>query len=165
MWKRKELFLVASLCLCLNKLVESSQQVIKDMGENFGKALDVCKQEMDLPDSIYVDFMNFWKEDYELTNRFTGCAIMCLSKKLELVDPDLQLHHGNAKDFAMKHGADEKLAADLVTIIHECGNNLPALEDQCMVVLEWAKCFKKEIHKRDLAPPMDVVVGEVLAEV
>nr|AVZ44710.1 pheromone binding protein 1 [Grapholita molesta] len=165
MCKQIKLILVAFMCLSLSKLVDSSQQVIKDMGENFGKALDVCKQEMDLPDSIYMDFMNFWKEDYELTNRFTGCAIMCLSKKLELVDPDLQLHHGNAKDFAMKHGADENLAADLVKIIHDCGNSVPPQEDQCMHVLEWAKCFKKEIHKRDLAPPMDVVVGEVLAEV
>lgn len=60
---------------------------------------------MDLPDSIDVDFKNFWKEDYEVTNRFTGCAVICLSAKLDLISPDGTLHHGNTQEFAKKHGA------------------------------------------------------------
>lgn len=60
---------------------------------------------MDLPESVTKDFMNFWKPDYQLTDRHTGCAIICLSSKLELLDESLNLHHGNAKDFAKNHGA------------------------------------------------------------
>lgn len=60
---------------------------------------------MGLPDSIDVDFANFWKDGYEVTNRFTGCAIMCLSTKLDLISPDGSLHHGNTQEFAKKHGA------------------------------------------------------------
>ncbi|XP_063540699.1 pheromone-binding protein-like [Cydia strobilella] len=165
MFKQKEVLLLAFICLSLGRLVDSSQQVLTEMSKNFGKALDVCIKELDLPDSIYDDMMNYWKEGYELTNRHTGCAIMCLSKKLEIVDPDLQLHHGNAKDFAMKHGADEKLAMDLVNVIHECEKSLQPNDDECMKVLEWAKCFKVEIHKKGMAPSMDVAVGEILAEV
>lgn len=61
--------------------------------------------QLDLPDSIMTEFYNFWKDDYVLSDRSTGCAIICLSSKLDLLDPDGNLHHGNAKDFALKHGA------------------------------------------------------------
>lgn len=61
--------------------------------------------QLNLPDSINVDFMNFWKDDYEVTNRDTGCAIICLSTKLELISPDGTLHHGNTLEYAKKHGA------------------------------------------------------------
>lgn len=63
--------------------------------------------QLSLPDSVDVDFGNFWKEDYEVTNRFTGCAIICLSTKLELISPDGTLHHGNTQEFAKKHGAGQ----------------------------------------------------------
>lgn len=60
---------------------------------------------MELPESVTKDFMNFWKDDYQLTDRSTGCAIMCLSSKLDLLDAEYNLHHGNAQEFAKKHGA------------------------------------------------------------
>lgn len=60
---------------------------------------------MELPESVTKDFMNFWKDDYQLTDRFTGCAIICLSSKLDLLDPEYNLHHGNTHEFAKKHGA------------------------------------------------------------
>lgn len=60
---------------------------------------------MTLTDAINEDFYNFWKEGYEIKNRETGCAIMCLSTKLNMLDPEGNLHHGNAMEFAKKHGA------------------------------------------------------------
>ncbi|XP_061720737.1 pheromone-binding protein 1-like [Cydia pomonella] len=165
MCNQKEVLLLAFICLSLGKLVDSSEQVLTDMSTNFVKALDECKKEEGLPDTITADFIHFWKEDYALTSRLTGCAILCLSKKLEIVDPDLELHHGNTKEFAMKHGADEELAMDLVTIIHDCGNSIQPNDDQCVKVLEWAKCFKVEIHKKGMAPSVEIAVGEVLAEI
>lgn len=53
------------------------------------------------------DMYNYWKEDYALLNRDFGCAIICMSKKLNLIDPEGNLHHGNAAEFAKKHGAGE----------------------------------------------------------
>lgn len=73
--------------------------------------------QLDLPDAVMKEFMDFWKEGYELTNRLTGCAIMCMSAKLDLLDEGLALHHGNAKDFAMKHGAG-KICNDCIESGH-----------------------------------------------
>nr|P18959.1 RecName: Full=Pheromone-binding protein; Short=PBP; Flags: Precursor [Manduca sexta]AAA29325.1 pheromone-binding protein precursor [Manduca sexta] len=145
--------------------VDSSPDVMKNLCLNFGKALDECKAEMNLSDSIKDDFANFWVEGYEVSNRDTGCAILCLSKKLDMIDPDGKLHHGNAMEFAKKHGADEAMAKQLLDIIHNCENSTPPNDDACLKTLDIAKCFKKEIHKLNWAPNMDLVVGEVLAEV
>nr|AAF06139.1 pheromone binding protein [Choristoneura rosaceana]AAF06140.1 pheromone binding protein [Choristoneura rosaceana] len=164
MLQQKELLLFAVVCLSLTQMVEPSADVVKGMTLNFGKGLEECKKEMNLPDSINADFYNFWKDDHVLTNRDTGCAIMCLSSKLELVS-DGKLHHGNTLEYAKQHGADDTVAQQLVDLIHNCEKALPDLEDPCMKVLEWAKCFKIEIHKLNWAPSMDVLAGEMLAEI
>nr|AEZ52490.1 pheromone binding protein [Orthaga achatina] len=145
--------------------VDSSADIIRDMTVNFGKALDTCKTELDLPESINADFNNFWKEGYELNNRLTGCAIMCLASKLDLLDPTGSLHHGNANEFAKKHGADEAMAKQLVDLIHGCEKSAEPDKDACVTALNIAKCFKVEIHKLNWAPSMDLIVGEMLAEV
>nr|UVB79190.1 pheromone binding protein 1 [Heortia vitessoides] len=145
--------------------VESSKDVMKEMSINFGKALDTCKKELDLSDSINSEFYNFWKEDYQLSNRQTGCAIICLSSKLNLLDENLNLHHGNAHEFAKKHGADDAMAQQLLDLIHQCEKTAPKEPDECIQALNVSKCFKAEIHKLDWAPSMDVVVAEVLTEI
>nr|AAS55551.2 pheromone binding protein 2 [Spodoptera exigua] len=147
-------------------VVQASQDVMKNLAINFAKPLDDCKKEMDLPDSVTTDFYNFWKEGYELTNRQTGCAILCLSSKLEILDQELNLHHGRAQEFAMKHGADETMAKQIVDMIHTCAQSTPDVAaDPCMKTLNVAKCFKLKIHELNWAPSMELIVGEVLAEV
>ncbi|XP_053614545.1 pheromone-binding protein [Plodia interpunctella] len=145
--------------------VDSSADVMKELTINFAKALDQCKKELDLPDSINKDFNNFWKDDHDITNRLTGCAIWCLSSKLEMLDQDFKLHHKNTHEFAKKHGADDAMAQQLVDLIHGCENSVPANPDICLNTLGIAKCFKMEIHKLNWAPDMDLVIAEVLAEV
>nr|AFD34179.1 pheromone binding protein 3 [Argyresthia conjugella] len=161
----KEICILLLVCAAIPRNVESSKDVMKDLAENFGKALGVCMKELDLPDEVMTDFYNFWKEDFKLTNRFTGCAIMCLSSKLDLLDPDGNLHHGNAKDFAMKHGADDGMAAQLVTLIHGCEKSAPENPDPCLKVLSIANCFKDKIHELKWAPNDVVAMAEVLADV
>nr|URZ86306.1 pheromone binding protein 1.2 [Grapholita funebrana] len=161
---QKCLLLAVVGILCLIKLGDASKEVLHKMSNHFKEALDDCKKELNLPESIQRDFDMFWHDEYVVTNRETGCAIMCLSHKLEIVDPDLSLQHGNAKDFAMKHGADETLATELVAIINKCGEGAYD-DDRCTMVLNWANCFKAEIHKKGMAPPVDVVIGELVAEV
>nr|Q27388.2 RecName: Full=Pheromone-binding protein; Short=PBP; Flags: Precursor [Heliothis virescens]CAA65604.2 pheromone binding protein [Heliothis virescens] len=158
------LMLVVAVWLCLR--VDASQDVMKNLSMNFAKPLEDCKKEMDLPDSVTTDFYNFWKEGYEFTNRHTGCAILCLSSKLELLDQEMKLHHGKAQEFAKKHGADDAMAKQLVDMIHGCSQSTPdATDDPCMKALNVAKCFKAKIHELNWAPSMELVVGEVLAEV
>lgn len=51
------------------------------------------------------DLYSYWKRDFSQLKRETGCAIICMSKKLEMLSEDGKFHHGNAKELAMKHGA------------------------------------------------------------
>nr|ALJ93809.1 pheromone-binding protein 2 [Athetis dissimilis] len=159
---RLALVVIASFVIA----VESSQEIMKTVSLNFAKPLEQCKKEMDLPDTVTTDFYNFWKEGYEFTSRHTGCAIMCLSSKLELLDQEMMLHHGKAQEFAMKHGADEATAKQLVDMIHSCSQSTPdAAEDPCMKALHVASCFKAKIHDLKWAPSIELIMGEVLAEV
>nr|CAB86718.1 pheromone binding protein 2 [Antheraea polyphemus] len=146
-------------------LVQASPEIMKNLCMNYGKTMDQCKQELGLPDSVINDLYNFWKDDYVMTDRLAGCAINCLSTKLDIVDPDGNLHHGNAKEFAMKHGADDGMAQQLVDIIHRCEKSTPPNDDKCTKTMDIAMCFKKEIHKLNWVPNMDLVVCEVLAVV
>nr|QIJ45734.1 phenomenon binding protein [Glyphodes pyloalis] len=145
--------------------VESSVDLMQKMTVNFGRAFEVCKKELDLPDSLNQEFFNFWKEDYQLTNRQAGCALLCMSKKLDLVDPEGNMHHGNAQEYAKKHGADDAVAKQLVDLIHGCEKTAAKIEDECERALNIATCFKAEIHKLKWAPDMEVVLAEILTEV
>nr|AXF80669.1 pheromone-binding protein 1 [Scirpophaga excerptalis] len=145
--------------------VRCSQDVMKQMTLNFAKLVDLCKKELDLPDTISKDFANFWKEGYEISDRNTGCALMCMASKLELFDPDGKLHHGNTKEFAKSHGADDSMIDQLISLVHKCEAAIPEQTDSCMQVLMVSKCFKAGIHDLNWAPSMEMLLAEVLAEV
>lgn len=129
------------------------------------KALGACRKELNLGDHIMQDFMNFWREEYELVNRDLGCAISCIALKLDLLGDDFNMHHGNAQEFAMKHGADEVLAKQLVTMIHACEEANAGVDDDCQRMLEITKCFRTKIHELKWAPSVEVILEEVMTEV
>ncbi|KAJ2948746.1 hypothetical protein O0L34_g8007 [Tuta absoluta] len=156
--------LLICVYLAIQSKVDGTADIMQTIALNFGKPLAECKKEMELPDTIDVDFVNFWKDGYEVTNRATGCAIYCLSTKLDLVSPDGSLHHGNAHEFARKHGADDTMAKQLVGLFHDCEKSTPTIEDDCIKVLAVTKCFKDGINKLNWTPNMDLVIGEILAE-
>nr|AQU15093.1 pheromone binding protein 2 [Ectropis obliqua]QJI08331.1 pheromone binding protein 2b [Ectropis obliqua] len=162
MTKLKELLLV--LVISVITRVQSSQDVMKSLTLNFGKPMEVCKKELDLPDAVTKEFLNFWREGYEVKNRLTGCAIICMSEKLELLDEGLKLHHGNAKEFAKKHGADDGMAQQLVDMIHSCMESTPPNTDPCLKTVDVAMCFKLKIHDLSWNPDPDLIIAEVLAE-
>ncbi|KOB67877.1 Pheromone-binding protein 1 [Operophtera brumata] len=89
--------------VCLWGLERSwgSQEVLLNMSKGFGAAFEDCKIE----DHIMQDFFNFWREDYALVNRELGCMVICVAQRLGLMDADMKMHHGNAHEFAQKHGA------------------------------------------------------------
>nr|AFD34183.1 pheromone binding protein 2 [Argyresthia conjugella] len=159
----KLLLLMSLMMMCLG--IEASKQTMKDIHSGCLKVLQACKHELNLPDHIITDFYHYWKEDYTLLNRDTGCAIICMAKKLDLIDASGKLHHGNAQEFAEKHGADNSMSSQLVQIVHGCEKQFEAVDDDCLRVLEIAKCFRTNIHQLDWAPTMDVIIEEVLTEI
>lgn len=60
-----------------------------------------------------------------MMTRKTGCAIICMSKKLDLIDGDGKLHHGNAQAYALKHGAGMELAKHLIKLFVSTEPNGP----------------------------------------
>nr|XP_053614543.1 general odorant-binding protein 1-like isoform X2 [Plodia interpunctella] len=97
-------FFFAMLLVGVSK-TDASQETLKHITSGFLRTLDQCKHELQLPDHIVSDLYHYWREDYSLLNRDTGCAILCMSKKLDMVDSEGKLHHGNTREFAEKHGA------------------------------------------------------------
>ncbi|XP_014368563.2 pheromone-binding protein [Papilio machaon] len=161
----KKIIFVVIVCMLTCKTVYSSQEIIQTMSINYMKGLDTCKSELNLPDVVDIEFAQFWREDYIINNRLTGCAIVCLSSKLDLLEPDGSLHHGNAANFAKKHGADEAMAQQLIDILHQCEQQYPDKMDACLHALKVCNCFKTQIHKLNWAPDVELIVGEVLAEI
>ncbi|XP_073954197.1 general odorant-binding protein 1 [Choristoneura fumiferana] len=159
---------ILSLTICFTLgvfQVESSADVMKKLTTGFATALEKCKNELNIPDAVMQDFYNFWREDYELVNREMGCAIMCMASKFDLVTDEQKLHHGNAHEFAKSHGADDDMAKQLVTILHECETQAASIIDDCSKTLEIAKCFRSKIHGLKWAPSMETILEEVMTEV
>ncbi|XP_063366575.1 general odorant-binding protein 1-like [Cydia amplana] len=160
---RSVLLSLVLLAMAVRK-IESSSETMKTITSGFLKVLEECKQELNLQGHVISDLYHYWKEDYSLLNRDTGCAIICMSKKLDLIDSSGKLHHGNTQEFATRHGAASDVASKLVEILHACEKTHEALEDECMRALEIAKCFRTDIHQLNWAPKMDVIITEVLTE-
>ncbi|CAD0202892.1 unnamed protein product [Chrysodeixis includens] len=145
--------------------IKTSRDAMKYITSGFVKVLEECKRELNMSDHIMADLYHYWKLDYSLLNRDTGCAIICMSKKLNLMDDNGRMHHGNAQEFALKHGAGDDIASKIVTIIHECEKKHERDDDECLRVLEVAKCFRTGISELDWTPKVEVIMGEVLTEI
>ncbi|KAJ8716935.1 hypothetical protein PYW08_005334 [Mythimna loreyi] len=145
--------------------IAPSKDAMKYITSGFVKVLEECKHDLNMNDQILADLYHYWKLDYALLSRDTGCAIICMSKKLDLLDTNGRMHHGNAQEFAMKHGAGDDVASKIVSIIHECEKKFERDDDECLRVLDVAKCFRSGIHELDWQPNVEVIVSEVLTEI
>ncbi|CAK1550282.1 unnamed protein product [Leptosia nina] len=163
--KTKWRYLALWVCVLQCSQVMASQEVMKQLTTGFTKAMEECKKELNLGNHIIQDFINYWREEYELINRDTGCAIMCMASKHDLITEDMKLHHGKAHEFAKSHGADDDVAKQLVTMIHECENAQQDNSDDCMKTLEIAKCFRRKIHDLKWAPSMETILEEIMADI
>ncbi|KAF9412802.1 hypothetical protein HW555_008805 [Spodoptera exigua] len=147
------------------RVAEPSKDAMKYITSGFVKVLEECKQELNMNDHIIADLFHFWKLEYALLSRDTGCVIICMSKKLDLLDVNGRMHHGNAQEFAKRHGAGDDVASKIVQIIHDCEKKHERDDDECLRVLEVAKCFRTGIHDLDWQPKVEVIVSEVLTEI
>nr|AAF06143.1 pheromone binding protein [Yponomeuta cagnagella] len=160
--------MLALIAACLAVRLDwamASQDIMKKLTVGFSKALDQCKTELAIQENVLQDFYNFWREDYTLVNREMGCVLMCMASKFDLITEDMKVHHKNAHEFAKTHGADDEMAKQLVSMIHECEKTHEGVVDDCGRVLEMAKCFKTKIHELKWAPSMEVVLEEVMTEI
>nr|ALS03847.1 pheromone-binding protein 1 [Ectropis obliqua] len=142
---------------------ECSQEVMHKITKDFAYVLEDCKKQENVGDHIMQDIFNFWHEEYALVNPELGCVMLCMAGKLDLMDGD-DMHHGNAHEFAKKHGADDDLAKQLVTMIHDCEKASASIADRCARALETTKCFRGKIHGLKWAPSMRVIMEEVMAD-
>nr|QIJ45731.1 phenomenon binding protein [Glyphodes pyloalis] len=162
MWLKMITVVVAVVMMSVS--VDSSQTLVKDMTKNFLKAYEACQKELSLQESTAKELMYFWKEDYEGTNREAGCAILCLSKKMDIIDPEGKLHKGKTNDFLKQHGSDDETAAKVMDILHNCEANVAHTDDECLGAMDVAMCFKKEMHSLNWAPDPEVMLQELMSE-
>ncbi|CAB3244421.1 unnamed protein product [Arctia plantaginis] len=127
--------------------------------------IDSSQYALGIGDSIVQEFYGYWREDYALVNRDMGCMIICMASKLDLLNDEMKMHHGNAHEFAKAHGADDDTAKQIVTILHECESSPSTEDDPCLRALEISKCFRSRIHELKWAPNMEVVLEEVMTGV
>lgn len=62
------------------------------------------------------------------------------------------------------HVPGDEVASKIVQIIHGCEKKHERDDDECLRVLEVAKCFRTGIHELDWQPKVEVIVEEVLTE-
>lgn len=75
--------------------------------------------QLNIGDHIMQDMYNYWREEYQLINRDMGCMVLCMAKKLDLME-DQKMHHGKAEEFAKSHGAGNLFLTKFLKI---CTNN------------------------------------------
>nr|AXN76739.1 odorant binding protein PBP1 [Clostera restitura] len=154
---------VIIVCFLQFAAILASQELMLKMSGGFRKVVGQCAQELKIGDHIMEDFKNYWQEDYALLNRDFGCMVVCMASKLDLISEDTKLlHHGNAEEFAKSHGADDATAKQLVAIVKDC-EAANAQDDHCMRMLEVSKCFRTKIHALKWAPPMELLMEELMA--
>nr|QEI46784.1 pheromone-binding protein 3 [Galleria mellonella] len=165
---RSKLGVIAFCLTCLLLHVHrasSSAEVVKKLSVTFAKAMDACKKELNVGDHILQEMQNFWREEYDLVHRDTGCMLTCMAAKHDLiVITEDRMHHENAHAFAKAHGADDDLAKQIVTMLHDCESDNPQQEDFCLRALAVAKCFKTKIHALKWAPSMEELLSEVMSD-
>nr|AAB36114.1 pheromone binding protein, PBP [Lymantria dispar, Peptide, 145 aa] [Lymantria dispar] len=143
-----------------------SKDVMHQMALKFGKPIKLCQQELGADDSVVKEFLDFWKDGYVMKDRQTGCMLICMAMKLELLDSAMEIHHGSTFAFAKAHGADEAMAQQIIDIVHGCTTTYPAAEtnDPCQRAVNVAMCFKADVHKLNWAPDVELLVADFLAE-
>nr|ANA06563.1 pheromone-binding protein 2 [Maruca vitrata]QDA95452.1 pheromone binding protein 3 [Maruca vitrata]QDA95453.1 pheromone binding protein 3 [Maruca vitrata]QDA95455.1 pheromone binding protein 3 [Maruca vitrata]QDA95456.1 pheromone binding protein 3 [Maruca vitrata] len=158
--------LATILVFCLLANGKASQEVMTKMSATFFKLLEECKKEASVTDDLIQGLVKFWNEDSELGARELGCVIICMATKHDLVDADeFRMHHENAYNFAKDHGADDEMAKSVVKSIHGCEEQFVGNPDHCARVMDVTRCFRGEMHRLKWAPPVEVLMGEMLAEV
>ncbi|XP_068620629.1 pheromone-binding protein 2-like [Battus philenor] len=129
-------------------------EVMKNVMVRFVKPLVKCQREMNLPESVYTDFYNFWNEDYEFTSHPTGCAIVCVAAKQRLIVPGVQsrLDLRNSFDLLQLSGANDETAHKILYFLHKCEQTVSKEDDGCVKAIKSANCFRKEIHNNRWVP-------------
>ncbi|CAG5020059.1 unnamed protein product [Parnassius apollo] len=71
-----------------------------------------------------------------------GCAIVCVSEKLELLEVNGEVNQKNAHEFAINDGAEEEVATEFVAEASDCVTQHKGVDDECLRALPIAKCFR-----------------------
>ncbi|RVE52918.1 hypothetical protein evm_002395 [Chilo suppressalis] len=144
--------------------VEMVPEYFKSMSRSLLEVLKTCSTELEIKDGIMYEIYQLWKENYDGLSRETGCVLHCMSQKLDLFNVQGKFEHGNTKEFIMKHGADSSTATQLEEMVHICQHKVGEMADECLRVLEMAKCIRGNLTQINWNPNIEVAVEEIVAE-
>nr|QRF70946.1 general odorant-binding protein [Semiothisa cinerearia] len=147
------LLMVAVVC----QMAAGTAEVMSHVAAHFGKALNECREESGLSPNILEEFHHFWSEDFEVVHRELGCALICMSNKLTLLQDDVRMHHLNMHDYVKSFPKGDVLSAKLVELIHNCEKQYNEIPDDCDRVVKVAACFKDDAKKAGIAPEVAMI--------
>nr|AEB54590.1 OBP15 [Helicoverpa armigera] len=164
MGSRHVFFALVVLAVSVKK-EKPSKHPMPYITSRFVKVLEECQHELKLNEHILEHLFHFWKLEYSLLGKDPGCAIICMSTKLDLLDLYGRMHRGNAAEFAKKHAAGDEVPSKIVTIIHFCQKKHEQDGDECLQVLEVATCCRTGLHDLNWQHQVEVIVPDVLTEI
>ncbi|GBP25920.1 General odorant-binding protein 2 [Eumeta japonica] len=153
---------VAAVVSAAARPSEGTAEVMSHVSVHFGKALQECREESGLTEEMMEEFHHFWREDFEVVHRELGCAIICMSTKLSLLDDNTRMHHDNMDEYVKSFPAGEVLSKRMVEMIHTCEKKYDDIADDCERVVKIAACFKADCQAAGIAPEMAML--EVVME-
>nr|CAJ2313457.1 General odorant-binding protein 2 [Metisa plana] len=160
-WQAMVLVLVAVVAGAVRPS-EGTAEVMSHVTAHFGKALQECREESGLTEDVMEEFHHFWRKDFEVVHRELGCAIICMSTKLSLLNEDTRMHHENMDDYVKSFPEGEVLSRRMVEMIHACEKKYDDMTDDCERVVKTAACFKADCQAAGIAP--EVAMIEVVME-
>ncbi|KAL0870205.1 hypothetical protein ABMA27_006346 [Loxostege sticticalis] len=115
--------------------------------------------QLNLGQDVLTDFLYYWQEDRQFTNKQVGCTVICVSKKLNLLDKAGRLSQPDAEAYVKTAGGDENLAKYLVYLYQSCQKVVNETEP-CENALQTTNCFRKAVQRAKYSPDVPVEVRQ-----
>ncbi|XP_028175120.1 pheromone-binding protein-like [Ostrinia furnacalis] len=131
--------------------------VLKTASISYGRKVYPCLQELHLGEDILTDLLNYWKEDYEFTNKDIGCAVICVHQKLHLLDTTGGLDPPHTQAFVQAAGGDVSMGK-YVSYLYKSCEKVANATDPCVKALEATNCFRKAVHRAQWSPNKPIVI-------
>ncbi|CAD0202893.1 unnamed protein product [Chrysodeixis includens] len=126
--------------------------VMRSVTASVGDVVLECQNEMHFDNVVIHDLVNIWTESNELLNPETGCVMLCVLVKMELVDHGGKVQKAESDAFLRAMGADDRIAGKLVELFELCQRATSRIKDMCEFALQMTKCFRYGIFELRWVP-------------
>ncbi|XP_014368562.2 general odorant-binding protein 2 [Papilio machaon] len=137
----------------------ATAEIMSHVTAHFGQTLEECREESGLTTDMMAAFAHYWSEDFGKATvpREFGCALICMSHKLSLLQHDVRLHRLNMDDYIRSFPNGDLLSKKMVDMIHECEQQHDTVDDDCERIVNVSLCFRSTAQREGIAPNLAMV--------